>query len=193
MNALRRVLLTFLSVVIIAVPILMVVMLVNSKVAFAVVNFLDKYFLYNMEQIFLNETGIWWIVLIGLLLLAFGLFCLVVALMPKPADKKLRVATVDGGTVDIGLTALQSVVQKAAATHPGITKTEAKLFIKNNGLHVYVNLAVREKQSMPEVGNAVSEQVKTQLEAMAGIIPAEVKVIVTEVIDQPEEGIIHGN
>lgn len=87
MSALRRVLLALWGLVCAAAAVLMAVMLVNSTVAANVINFLDKCFLYNMRQAFIEETGIWLAIIIGLVLLAFGIFCVVVALMPKPIAK----------------------------------------------------------------------------------------------------------
>lgn len=186
MNALRRVLLTFWGLLCVAVTALFVVMLVNTTLANTVVDFLDKYFLYNMEQVFLHDTGIWMIILIGLAVLALGIFCLIAALKPKHAVKILRVATVDGGSVDISLHALQNVVQKAASGQEGITEVTPKLSVKNNGLHVWLSIVLEADRSAPEMGNTVSEEIKTQLEAMAGIIPAEVKVVITDVVEQKE-------
>jgi hypothetical protein len=193
MKALRRVLLTFWGLLCIAAAALMAVMLVNTGTANAVINFLDKYFMYNMEQTFLHETGIWVTLLIGLFLLAFGLFCVVIALLPKPSIKKLRIATVDGGAVDIGLVALHNMVKRAASNQEGISSIEPRLAVKNNGLHIDLQLIIDEGHPVPDLGQAVSEEVKSQLEAMAGIIPAEVKVVVTNILEQKEEKRGNGN
>ena len=193
MAALRRVLLTFWGLVCAAAAILMAVMLVNSSVAGSVINFLDKTFLFNMRQAFLEETGIWLAIVFGLLLLAIGVFCIIVALMPKPVAKKLRVATVEGGAVDIGISALYNIVKRAATAIEGVKTVEPDLRVKNNGLHIELNIVLDHKHSVPEVGNVVSDAVKQELEAMAGIVPADVKVVVTEVAEQKEEGVTIGN
>lgn len=193
MSALRRVLLSLWGLVCAAAAVLMAVMLVNSSVAASVINFLDKCFLYNMRQAFIEENGIWLAIIIGLVLLAFGIFCIVVALMPKPVAKKLRVATVEGGAVDIGLTALYNIVKKAASSTQGVKSVEPDLQVKNNGLHVELNITLDSEHSVPQVGNIVSDEVKNQLEAMAGIVPADVRVVVTEVAEQKEEGVTIGN
>ena len=182
MSALHRVLLALWGLVCAAAAVLMAVMLVNSTVAANVINFLDKCFLYNMRQAFIEETGIWLAIIIGLVLLAFGIFCVVVALMPKPIAKKLRVATVEGGAVDIGLTALYNIVKKAASSTAGVKSVQPEL-------QVELNIILDSEHSVPEVGNIVSDEVKNQLEAMAGIVPADVRVVVTEVAEQKEEGV----
>ena len=193
MSALRRVLLALWGLVCAAAAVLTAVMLVNSSVAESVINFLDKCFLYNMRQAFLAESGIWLAIVIGLVLLALGIFCVVVALMPKASEKKLRVATVEGGAVDIGLTALYNIVKRAAATTTGVKSVQPELQVKNNGLHVALNITLDNDHSVPEVGNIVSAEVKNQLESMAGIVPADVRVVVTEVTEQKEEGVTIGN
>ncbi|NLF80848.1 MAG: alkaline shock response membrane anchor protein AmaP [Clostridia bacterium] len=193
MAALRRVLLAFWGLLCAAVAVLLAVMLVNTRLAFAIIDVLDKYLLYNMTLSFLEDSGIWMVIVIGLVLLAFGVFCLIVALAPKRVVKKLRVATVEGGAVDISISALQSVVKKAALANADVQTVESKLLVKNNGLHVLLNIAVPDGISVPEVGNQVREEVKTQLEAMAGIAPAEVRVIITAVLDKKEEDNGGGN
>lgn len=66
---------------------------------------------------------------------------------------------------------------------------QPELQVKNNGLHVELNIILDSEHSVPEVGNIVSDEVKNQLEAMAGIVPADVRVVVTEVAEQKEEGV----
>ena len=194
MAALRRVLLAFWGLVCAGAAALMAIMLVNSSWAERIIHFLDKVALYNMKLSFLEDSGIWMAILIALLLLVIGIFCLIVALKPKPAVKKLRVAVVDGGAVDISMVAIKNVIKKAALTREGIESVETKVFVKNNGLHVLLNITIPDNLSVPEMGNGVRDAVKEQLEAMAGIIPAEVKVIITDVLEKKtEEGKSGGN
>lgn len=193
MAALRRVLLACWALICIGVAALLAIMLVNTSWATSVIDFLDKVALYNMKLTFIADSGIWMAVLIALAVLTIGIFCLIVALKPKPAVKKLRVAVVDGGAVDISLAAIQNVVKKAALTQRGVDSVTTRLMVKNNGLHVLLNITIPDNLSVPETGNAVRDAVKAQLEAMAGLVPAEVKVIITDVLEKKEEGHSGGN
>jgi|WetSurMetagenome_2_1015567.scaffolds.fasta_scaffold331773_3 uncharacterized alkaline shock family protein YloU len=193
MAALRRVLLVFWGLLCAAVAVLLAVMLINTTLAANVIDLLDKYLLYNMTLTFLEDSGIWMVIVIGLILLVIGVFCVIVALAPKRVVKKLRVATVEGGAVDISLAALQSVVKKAALVTKNVQSVESKMQVKNNGLHVLLNITVPDGVAVPQVGNAVRQEVKSQLEAMAGIVPAEVRVIITAVLEKKEEATGGGN
>lgn len=192
MAALRRILLCVWGLISAAAAVIIAVMLINSQVAQAIYDFLDKVFLYNVQLSFLENTGIWWAILFGAILLAAGVFCVIVALMPQSNPKKLRIATVDGGSVDISLSALHNVVAKAAAGNSGVESVDARLLVKNNGLHVALHVKVPDGVSVTELGAALREAVNTQLEATAGIIPAEVQVVISDVTEQKEDA-AHGN
>ena len=189
MAALRRILLALWGLVSIAAAAIIAVMLINTTFAQNIYDFLDKCFLYNFQQTFLADNGIWWGILFGIILLILGAFCVIVALMPKPAVKKLRVATVDGGCVDISLSALNNVVVKAASSQQGVDSVDARLAVKNNGLHIHLNIKVPCGLSVTELGAQVRENVNTQLEAIAGIIPADIQVVIDDVIDNKEAAV----
>jgi uncharacterized alkaline shock family protein YloU len=193
MAALRRVLLALWGLICAGVAALLAIMLVNTSWAESIIHFLDKVALYNMKLSFLEDSGIWMVILFALALLVIGIVCLIVALKPKPTVKKLRVAVVDGGAVDISLAAIQNVIKKAAVSQAGVESVNTRLLIKNNGLHVLLNITIPDNLSVLETGNAVRDAVKAQLEAMAGIVPAEVKVIITDVLEKKEEDKSGGN
>jgi len=193
MAALRRVLLALWGLICAGIAALLAIMLVNTSWAESIIHFLDKVALYNMKLTFLEDSGIWMAILIAFVLLVIGIFCLIVALKPKTAIKKLRIAVVDGGAVDISLSAIQNVIKKAALSQPGVESVDTRLLVKNNGLHVLLNITIPDNLSVPEMGNAVRDAVQAQLEAMAGIVPAEVKVIITDVLEKKEEGNSGGN
>lgn len=192
MTALRRILLCVWGLISTAIAVIMTIMLVNSSFAAGVYGFLDKYVMYNLHLAFFEDTGIWWIILFGAVLLVLGVFCIIVALMPKAAPKKLRIASVDGGCVDMSLSALHHIVQRAAVSCNGVSSAKSHLAVKNNGLYVTLNIQVPDNISITETGAAVQEAVKNQLDMVAGIIPADVQVIVEDVTENKEVA-AHGN
>jgi len=186
MVALRRILLSLWGLICAAVGVLIGVMLLNADIAQSVFHFLNNIFIYNFQLSFLESTGIWWAILFGIVLLALGLFCIVVALMPRPAAKKLRVSTVDGGCVDISLTALHQMIVRSAKDLEGLSSIDADLLVKDNGLHVILNIRVTEGSNIAQLGAEAREAVTRQLDLAAAIIPAEVQVVVTDVATKKE-------
>ena len=193
MAALRRILLCFWGLLCAAVAAFMVVMLVNGSAAQNIYDFLDKCFLYNFRLSFLEDTGIWWVVLFGVILLIVAVFCIIIALAPKRAAKNLRVPTVDGGSLDISLAALQHIVNNAAAAQKGVDQVDTRLSVKNNGLYIQINLKVPDNISVTETGAIVRAAVLEQLEATTSIIPADIQIVVAAVTAEKKEAVAYGN
>ncbi|MBQ1501272.1 MAG: alkaline shock response membrane anchor protein AmaP [Firmicutes bacterium] len=186
MAALRRILLCLWGLITTAAAVLIGGMLIKPSLAQSIYDFLTNCFVYNFRLTFIDRTSLWWAAVFGVLLLAIGIFCIIVALTPTRKAKALRVESVDGGTVDISLNALENVITKAASAQPSVESVSTKLNVKNNGLNVDLTIQVPEGVSVTEAGAGIREAVNNQLAAIANVVPAAVEVTVANVTEKKE-------
>lgn len=88
------------------------------------------------------------------------------------------------GEVSISLTALETMVKKAAFQIHGVREVKPLIKIIPAGVAVLIKTALVPGTVVPEAAQEIQTGVKTFLEKMAGLNVVEVKVLVTEVAQE---------
>ncbi|MDO4581155.1 MAG: alkaline shock response membrane anchor protein AmaP [Bacillota bacterium] len=179
MSGLRRAILIILALLLILAAALLVVCLINGAIAEDIVAFFE----YNL----VSGRSFWATAAVAAGLLLLGVFIFIIGVKTQAAPKQVRIFSCDGGSIDISLAAVDNVVKKAAAGVAGVKNVATELAVVNNGLVVGLNIGVPQDTPIPPTGNAVKQEVASQLEAIVGLVPAEIKVVVTSIVDKPQE------
>ena len=184
MAAFRRIIVFLCGLVFLGAAAFIGACLVNHGFAQLVVDFVDRCLLYNLQLSFIQSQNLWWPILIGCGLLIFGILFLIAALKRKKRVRQVSIDTVQGGSVEVSLGAVDSVVKKAAFSVPGVSNVVTNLQMIKDGLHVDLNLSLPGDAPITAVGVAVREAIQESLETMIGIVPADIRVNISNVTDK---------
>ena len=186
MDVLRKILIAVMGLLFLAFSALIGVGMINHGFASTAVDFLDRCFVYNMQLIFVNGENLWQPIVAGLAGIILGVLLLFVALYRKQLPHRMHVSAPDGYVVEISQEAIDTVVRRAVANVKQVSGMNGKLFIKDETLTIELNIVVPAEDAIPEIGSAVRNEVATQVEAMTGIVPKEIRVRVSRVVDKQE-------
>ena len=110
MNGLRRLLVTVGGLCLVALGIFGVACLASRSV--------PAYWLARFSSFFYGGHA-WWLLLFAALLLVVGVFCIYVGLHRDRAPQMAKVATNEGGVINISLGAIETLCKQAAAKVSG--------------------------------------------------------------------------
>jgi uncharacterized alkaline shock family protein YloU len=85
------------------------------------------------------------------------------------------------GEVRIALTAIESLVQQAAAQVKGVREVRPTFFTRNEGLGVHIKTTVSSEDSIPELSAQLQNVVKEHVLRIAGVSIEEIKILVENV------------
>jgi uncharacterized alkaline shock family protein YloU len=173
MNMLRRLLLCLWSLVLIALG-----------AALAVCAFRPAATQYGLDRLYRLLTGsahFWWLLLAAVTLFLCGVLGVFVSLARKSTPSQVVVGKSESGQVNISLEAVDNVVHKAALSVAGVKDIKSRLKTANNGLGIYLQIAIPHDTNVPETATAVQNAVKEQLQLVTGLMVTEVAVLVSTV------------
>ena len=132
---------------------------------------------------FLQVTANWPFALLFALItgLSLWLFAVQFRVSDRPQLPSSVVLQVEDGEVRIALTAIETLIQQAAAQVKGVKETRPTFFTLNEGLGVYIKTVVTSDESIPELSSQLQKVVKDHVLRIAGIHIEEVKVLVENV------------
>lgn len=188
MEALRKGIIAFWGLVLAAIAALIAVALVNHQFAYDAVDCLDRCFVYNLRLCFVEGQNLWLAIGAGVLFAALAVGSFIVAFHRPRLPRSVQVSALDGSMVDVSLSAVDNVVQRAAMQVTEARNIYSKLRMHKDGLEVRLQITVPQGMVIPEVGAQVRRQVAEQLEAMVGIVPQQISVEIAQVLVKPEEG-----
>ena len=116
------------------------------------------------------------IILILVLFIIVGIRLLWVNM--KPAREQSVVYESKLGSVRIALTAIESLAEKVVSQNSGVREVEARVFDRPQGIGIQIKAAVTPDTSIPEVSDAVQEQVKEKVLSVTGITVQQVELLV---------------
>jgi uncharacterized alkaline shock family protein YloU len=96
----------------------------------------------------------------------------------RPARKQAVVYESKLGNVHIALTAIESLAEKVVSQNNGVREVEARVFNRPQGIDIQIKAAVTPDTSIPEVSDAVQEQVKQRVLSVTGITVQQVEFLV---------------
>ena len=177
MNILRRFLLCLWSLALMAVA-----------AALGVYAFRPAMLQDTLDKLYRFLTGsqhFWWLLLVAVALLFFGMLGIFVSLARKSVPTQVIVGKSEGGQVNISLEAVDNVVHKAALAVNGVREVKSKLKALNNGVGISLQITMPHDTNVPETATAVQTAVKEQLQIVTGLTVAEVAVLVSTVEGRP--------
>ncbi|MBR2783281.1 MAG: alkaline shock response membrane anchor protein AmaP [Firmicutes bacterium] len=187
METLRRVLVALGGLLSLALAVLTAVGMINHEVGKQVVDYLDRCFVYNLQQIFVEGKHLWQPIVAFVVLLVIAVLLFIVAFSRTKKANRIRVSTDDGSQIEISLAAVDNVVRRAANSVPQVKDLSTKLNVVNDGLDIDLNVTVPTDAALPAVGSAVRQAVNEQVTTMTGVVPHRVRVQVVKVADKQED------
>lgn len=170
MRLIDKLLFLLLALCFTALGILMIYSVLNAQMVIGVV-----------EDLLLHSQ--WLVVIAGAVIAFIGIFLVLNMLFTK----KERIAKVSGndiGQVTMSMEAIQSMINRTVSNIGGIKEVTPKLKIVGDKVAICLHITVQSDMIVPELGTTIQKAVKEDLETMAGVSIAEIKVLVSSV----EEG-----
>ncbi|MBR5430005.1 MAG: alkaline shock response membrane anchor protein AmaP [Firmicutes bacterium] len=186
METLRRVLVALGGLLSLALAVLTAVSMINHDLGKQVVDYLDRCFVYNLQQIFIEGRHLWQPIAAFIVLLVIAALLFIVAFSRVKRPSRIKVTTDDGSQIEIALSAIENVVRRAANSVPQVKGLTTNLGVVNDGLNVDLNVTVPTDEALPAVGAAVRQAVTEQVSTMTGVVPRNVRVQVVKVADRQE-------
>ncbi|MCI8335759.1 MAG: alkaline shock response membrane anchor protein AmaP [Peptococcaceae bacterium] len=125
----------------------------------------------------------WLVVIAGAVIAFIGIFLVLNMLFTKK-EKIAKVSGNDIGQVTMSMEAIQSMINRTVSNIGGIKEVTPKLKIVGDKVAICLHITVQSDMIVPELGTTIQKAVKEDLETMAGVSIAEIKVLVSSV----EEG-----
>jgi len=96
----------------------------------------------------------------------------------KPNREQAVVYESKLGNVHIALSAIESLAEKVVSQNNGVREAKAQVFNRPQGIGIRIKAAVTPDISIPEVSDAVQEQVKERVLAVTGITVQQVEFLI---------------
>ena len=177
MKALRRVFLFLWALILIFLGVSLLFCLANPDLR-ANFNWFVENFLFNRG--YLAAT-----VCISICLILLGVFHFILSVSrDQGKDRIPALATIssgEGGDIQISLQALDNLIQRAAQGVQGVVDTKNKIKPVDSGIAIFIQAGVKPDISIPDTTVLLQQEVKQQLETMAGVKVLEIKVLVNTI------------
>ena len=184
MGALRRVLIALFGLIFLGLSVLTAAALIDHSFAIQLARGLESFSL-SAESCLVQGKYIWCLLLIAGVALVLGVLLLIVACRRRRPIKQVTVEALDGGSVHVSLSAIDTVIRRAAANVFGVSEVTTRLRVNNAGaLHMRLNFSLPGDGNVAELGASLRREVCSQLESMMGVKPASIDIAVTNVSDK---------
>ena len=186
MAVLRRVLIGLFGLIHLALGIILAVCMVKHSFGIAVVDFMDRFAVYNMELWFVENINLWEPFLLLLLFLILGLFMLFVAVFRHRESKSVRVEVGEGNAIEISKEAIGSVIRQAVSEIASVESASTNMRITRGRLMIVLQLVVPSHESIPAIGVAARDLVADRLRSVLSITAKAIRVEVANVVEKPQ-------
>ena len=170
MRLIDKLLFLLLALCFTALGILMIYSVLNAQVVLSV-----------LEDFLFREQ--WIVVITGAIVAFIGIFLILNMLFTRK-EKIARILGNELGQVTMSLEAIESMIHRTVSHIDGIKEVTPKLKIVGDKVAICLHITVQSDMIVPELGSAIQKSVKEDLESMAGISIAEIKVFVSAVDGQ---------
>ncbi|MDD2569051.1 MAG: alkaline shock response membrane anchor protein AmaP [Clostridia bacterium] len=125
----------------------------------------------------------WVMLLVGALIVIIGVVVMVgIAFRSdKRAQPKAVETNVEGGNVQMSVSAINCIVEQAARNINGLGEITTEVHNTPNGVEIRAKVTVNSEVNIPEMANNLQTVIKNQLENMGGLTVASVKVLVVDI------------
>ncbi len=176
MNVFRRILLALWGAVLLSLSAAIVVFVMNGQIA--------ESFFTATAQIFLSGDSMWLVLGVALVALVLGVLAWFGVFYRKAPQQMVQVESSEGTVINVSLTAVENVIKRAATDVPGICGVSCRLKVVDGGLGVHLFLTIPQGVVVPATASAAKATVEEQMLAMLGVMPAELKVVVDNIVDK---------
>jgi len=133
----------------------------------------------NFENYQKYATGIEGVV-VGVVLFLISIRVLQLFFRKKKV-KQAIVASNELGDVNISLDAINSLVVDIVKEEAVTKDVESRIRVKEDGVHVYLNLVVNSKAVIPELSERLQETLKARVSESTGVKIANVQILIKEI------------
>lgn len=186
MAVLRRVLIGLFGLIHLSLGIILAVCMVKHSFGIAVVDFMDRFVVYNMDLWFVENMNLWEPFLLFLLFLLLGLFMLFVAVFRHRESKSISVEVGEGNTIEISKEAISSVIRQAVSEIAGVENASTNMRITRGRLMIVLQLVVPSYESIPDIGAAARNLVADRLRSILSITAKDIRVEVANVVEKTQ-------
>jgi uncharacterized alkaline shock family protein YloU len=99
----------------------------------------------------------------------------------KKKIKKAIVAKNELGDVNISLDAINSLVHDIVKQESNTKDIQSQIRVKENGVHVYLNLVVDSRTIIPELSERLQEILKDRVSESTGVKISKVQILIKEI------------
>lgn len=103
----------------------------------------------------------------------------------KKAEKTVKIAAVESGTVFITLKAVEELVSKYLSKEKSIKEGQTKINVNEDSIDIHVGLSVYPGINIPEVTRSINTGLKESIESQTGINVQSVNVLVQNILNAP--------
>lgn len=167
MRLIDKLLFLLLALCFTALGILMIYSVLNAQM---VIDLVGNLLLHNQ----------WLVVIAGAVMAFIGIFLVLNMLFTKK-EKIAKVSGNDIGQVTMSMEAIESMINRTVSNISGIKEVSPKLKIVGDKVAICLHITVESDMIVPELGTTIQKAVKEDLETMAGVAIAEIKVLVSSV------------
>lgn len=167
MRLIDKLLFLLLALCFTALGILMIYSVLNAQM---VIDLVGDLLLHNQ----------WLVVIAGAVVAFIGIFLVLNMLFTKK-EKIAKVSGNDIGQVTMSMEAIESMINRTVSGISGIKEVSPKLKIVGDKVAICLHITVQSDMIVPELGTTIQKAVKEDLETMAGVSIAEIKVLVSSV------------
>ncbi len=118
--------------------------------------------------------------IVALVIMAAILVILVSGLNIESKPDTVIVESTLAGQVSISIPAIKVIIMKAVKKVEGIREIKPAVSMGNDGLLVYLHIAINPDYNVPEMSKNLQQAVKEQLEETGGLQVSQVKVLVDD-------------
>ncbi|MGI6604281.1 MAG: alkaline shock response membrane anchor protein AmaP [Firmicutes bacterium] len=125
--------------------------------------------------------GNWYAVVAALLLLVVGVRLGYLSLTRGQRRGQTLVQRSDLGEINIALSAIENLVQRAAGQIDGVREVRSRVEAKSQGVVVLVKAWVGSDHNVPDLASRIQEMVRERLESIVGISAAEINIAIKDI------------
>lgn len=107
------------------------------------------------------------------------------------SNKGQRISMVNsaeyGDKIQISVDAIDCIISQIAKDYAEVATVSTKIHQEAEGIAVSVKLSIQNGTNIPDLATKLQDNMKLQLESMAGLKVADVKIIITEVLTKTAE------
>lgn len=126
--------------------------------------------------------------IVALLLLIFGIAMILLILQRQKKVDSYEIETTLNGAISITDAALKVIIMRALKQVNGVKETSSQIRNSEKGLLITVHMMVNPNLSVPEMSQAIQNEIKDAVEKISGLSVEHVRVLVDDIATARKQG-----